>query len=137
MLRPRWSATAFILLIAGGCRGEADPIEQVRICTEMGCAGGLNIRFSHQPQAPFRLEAELLGDGVFTIHCEDLANRCQRGVYLESFIPDIVELRFIAAADTFTQVVRPTYQNIRPNGPACPPEYCIRGEVTVDLPEAW
>ena len=107
-------------------------------CTEMGCPGGLSVDFVEQPTARLRVEAHAPGsNGVYVIDCEEANRRCQGGVHFGDFTPETVQIRFISAADTFVQQFRPVYANLRPNGPDCPPLYCLRGRVRVELPSAW
>lgn len=118
------------------CGGERQP-ETPRFCTEVGCAGGLNVTFSRRPLAPFRVEAHTGEAPVRRAECPGTSRGCLGGVHFEELVADSVELRFITATDTFAQVVRPRYALRHPNGPECPPFDCRVAYVGVTLPAEW
>ena len=121
-----------MLLVALGCSSTTGTREQV--CTAIGCDSGLAVRVEGaSTTGAYRVE--LLPSGEtgprYVAECPD-ASRCAAGVRFPGFTGDWTLVRVTTAQGTVTREVRPSYQELRPNGPDCPP-ICRQAVVTVSV----
>jgi hypothetical protein len=118
-----------ILLAALAACSSANAPEE-RACTLIGCSSGLSVAIDGPADGPFVVEASD-GSVMETFECAAGA-RCER-VTFDNYLPERVTVRVIAAGDTTTTIVEPTYTTLQPNGPGCPPT-CTQATVTARKP---
>jgi hypothetical protein len=129
-VRIRLFSLAIPLLLAGCGSSATDP---PHVCTRAGCSSGLEVVLERTPPEPFRVELEVPGTPArFVYRCDEPA-RCADRVFFADFTPDYVRIRVITGTDTVTQAAQPTYEELRPNGPDCPPT-CRVARVRVAVP---
>lgn len=125
-----WLAT---ISIAFSACGNGDLLN---VCTDIGCAGGLTVAFDRDPAIDLTVEA-MSGPARVVVDCGPSHRDCRSGVTFEGFTPNSVSLRFTSGAGSFSESFTPEYQNSRPNGPNCGPDFCLSATVMVQLPEGW
>lgn len=88
------------------------------------------------PAIDLTVEA-MSGPARVVVDCGPSHRDCRSGVTFEGFTPNSVSLRFTSGAGSFSKSFTPEYQNSRPNGPNCGPDFCLSATVMVQLPEGW
>ena len=95
----------------------------------IGCDDGLAVVLEAPPAGSYRVVASTDGEEDRVMECSPDAP-CGERVFFADFQPESVTIRVIAGADTLTRTVRPDWQDVQPNGPACPPT-CRQATVTI------
>jgi hypothetical protein len=107
----------------------------VRVCTLLGCVGGLTIALQGPGAARVvRLELTAPGDSTRRWICS-VSTPCtsQDGVFFPDYTPPTVMVTYVTDAGSSAVNLSPTYQTFRPNGPDCGPE-CRGAKVVLNVP---
>jgi len=130
---------ALVFLMVSG------PIIGDRMCTLVGCVGGLEIELIGLPEAtPFEIsvafpsgETQTLACGTENDQSEAFVKSCSpKGMFL-SLTPDVEPPKEITVTVTVngkqtSEVFRPEYNKLQPNGEDCPPT-CYSAKITLNI----
>ena len=126
--------TLALALIVAGC-GD-DSLNDIRVCTDIGCSSGLTVRLASKPVGTYKVEVFAAAPDqqpVSVYECTTVAS-CQQNVFFPSFVPTHPYVRVTSAAGTrLTEITQVIYQSTYPNGRDCPDE-CRNASVDVSIP---
>lgn len=112
-----WLFIAAITCVATACSRTPEP----RVCTQIGCNSGLIVELPDVP-SPYTVSVRVPGQDRPARVAECGPDRpCTGSEFFADYTPDVVEIQVTAAGDSRTEVFRPEYESVRPNGPGCPP----------------
>lgn len=100
-------------------------------CTEIGCVGGLQVRFQTPPAGAFRVEAIAEGAAAPAVFECGAGETC-RVAFFEDLVAERVTVRVITAAGTHTEEFSPRYASQYSNGRHCGAA-CSQDTVTVQM----
>lgn len=115
------------LLLAACANDRNGPVA----CTEIGCSDGLRVRLLGSHPATFTITATASDGLTRSIRC-GVDRPCGNIVFLPDFAPERATVRVESDAGTVEREFTPTYEEVRPNGPGCPP-VCRQGEVEIEV----
>jgi hypothetical protein len=116
------------LPLLGGCSA-FDHL--TRTCTLRPCGATLYVDFGGAPTTSVRVEATDVSTNERRVF--ECSTNCGANAWFMDFTPEQVILRVTTPAGTVEQTVRPSYQQVRPNGRGCEP-VCPEAHVTMSLP---
>lgn len=133
------SALVFVaMLMLAGCAGvPGQPPPGAQACTEIGCSSGLIVELEGAVPASFQIEAATAGADAQVAECPDGAPAIEcdpSSVFFRDFLPDDVQITITWDGQSVTQEFAPAYEELRPNGPGCPP-VCSQARVTIEFPQ--
>ena len=103
-------------------------------CTLIGCTSGVNVTFSRQPAAPYRVEALVEGSAPVVFECSNASSCTGVGAVFLAVEAEEMTIRVTTPSGTVTQQVRPQYEPMYPNGRRCGP-VCEQANVTIQFPD--
>lgn len=115
-----------LLAVLNACQ-PTPPTTQV--CTRIGCSDGVTVVVQNAPAAPYTVRVTLPDGSQRTARCE-AAPGCDAGVFVADVSADELTVEVVGRGDSSSQVVQPSYEESRPNGPYCPP-VCRQARVQV------
>lgn len=100
-----------------------------QVCTLIGCSDGVTVVVQNAPPTPYTVQVTLPDGSRRAARCE-AAPGCGAGVFVADVSADELTVEVIGSGGRSSQVVRPSYEVSRPNGPSCPP-VCRQARVQV------
>lgn len=129
------------LFLLGACAG--NPLPEGPSCTLLGCEGGLNITIPVEVSQAYQLKltaadketitASCPGEGTSTLRCWPGEPGKAASVFVPQYTPEELTIEITAADQVLTQTVKPSYKELKPNGPNCSP---ICTQATIELKAA-
>ena len=104
-----------LAMSAGGC-GLSEP----RVCTLIGCDGGVWVRVEEPTAGPVRVRATFSDGTVMEAECSGTF-ACRSDLFFENVTAPSGVLEVEMDGEVRTLSVTLTYVETRPNGPDCPP----------------
>lgn len=123
--------TAIVLIAACGGNGqdaEAPAPGQVA-CTMIGCSSGVRVVIEGNVPERYTVHVSEGAQTLRTIVCTADA-ACD--AFIEDELPTEVVVRITWADHDRDWTVNPTYRDVQPNGPACPPT-CRQGTIAITI----
>lgn len=110
-------------LFLAGCAGQ-----EPRVCTLIGCNGGLNVTVVSTVQQNLTVTVK---SGAETLHTFTCMAGQQCMAFIDNRTPANVTVQVGTVSGTVSKDFAPVYTVSRPNGPGCDPE-CKQATVTVN-----
>lgn len=122
---------ALVSLAACGRNGpEADTPEPAQVaCTMIGCASGVRVMVEGNVPERYTVHVNEGGRTLRSLVCTAGA-ACD--VFIENETPAEVVVRIVWGDHDREWAVAPTYRDVQPNGPACPPT-CRQGTIAITI----
>jgi hypothetical protein len=124
-----WGAVA-LLVACGGNAEEADSPQPVQVaCTMIGCSSGVRVLIEGSAPERYTVHVNASGRTLRTMECT-AGNACD--IFIENETPTEVVVRIVWGDRDREWTVNPTYRDVQPNGPACPPT-CRQGTIAITI----
>jgi hypothetical protein len=117
------------LLLLGACAGNSLP--EGPYCTLLGCEAGLNITLPAEVSQAYQLKLTATGkdemmatcpaEGSSTLRCWPAEPGQAASVFVPQYTPEEVTIEITTDDQVLTQTVKPSYKDLKPNGPDCSP----------------
>lgn len=144
-IRLRWDMgkriclwVVFMSLLAGCSLPWYGQNKAVKACTLIGCESGLSISLEGVKPEQYNFQVNTPDQKTYTGNCPSEVfsgtYRCEaNGFWIGGLQENGLTVTVAWSSNKVTQVLHPTYQTFRPNGPDCEPE-CKNGAASIQLP---
>lgn len=107
------------------------PQEPQVACTMIGCEDGWSVEIVGELPDAYTVQISVAGDVVASVECSPV-NPCGERVFLPGVSATEAVLEVLGTGRELRWVVTPSYAEVQPNGPQCPP-VCQQARVRVEL----
>jgi hypothetical protein len=123
----------FHALIATAALGACDGPSDNRVCTLIGCVGGLRVMLEALPTSSFTLSVQAPGQPAKVVNCPVPAS-CGTAHVFQDFTASEALIEVTTSLGTARYTVRPEYRVSYPNGSQCEPT-CRSATTSVAIPK--